>query len=122
MSFASQIIEDEIRYYSEPIIANSDSDAENVYCNDVEEDKKINLTTIGEILNNRIDQLSPYMNTISKGRAINYFSSEVFDECVKITKSNSSKFKGFIILVIGFHYFFWRFADIVTADYKYNKV
>jgi hypothetical protein len=59
-------------------------------------------TTIGEILNNGINQLKLYMNTISKGKPINYSSSGVFDERVKITKSNPNKLKGFVILVLVF--------------------
>ncbi|GBC14600.2 hypothetical protein GLOIN_2v1779809 [Rhizophagus irregularis DAOM 181602=DAOM 197198] len=43
-------------------------------------DKKTNLITIGETLNNGLNQLNSYMKTISKGKAINYSSSGVFDE------------------------------------------
>ncbi|CAB4476785.1 unnamed protein product [Rhizophagus irregularis] len=86
------------------------------------EDKKMNLTTIGEILNNGMNQLSLYMKTISKGRAMNYSSSGVFDERVKISKSNPNKLKGFVILVIGFRRILWRSVDEVTTNYTYNKV
>ncbi|PKY48292.1 hypothetical protein RhiirA4_463850 [Rhizophagus irregularis] len=64
------------------------------------EDKKTKLTTIGEILNNGLNQLNSYMKTISKGKVINYSSSGVFDERVKITKSKPNKLKGFVILYI----------------------
>ncbi|PKB93812.1 hypothetical protein RhiirA5_440260 [Rhizophagus irregularis] len=86
------------------------------------EDKKMNLTTIGEILNNGMNQLSLYMKTISKGRAMNYSSSGVFDERVKISKSNPNKLKGFVILVIGFRRILWRSVNEVTTNYTYNKV
>jgi hypothetical protein len=86
------------------------------------EDKKMNLTTIGEILNNGMNQLSLYMKTISKGRAMNYSSSGVFDERVKISKSNPNKLKGFVILVIGFRRILWRSVDEVTTNYTYNKI
>ncbi|CAB4418891.1 unnamed protein product [Rhizophagus irregularis] len=46
-------------------------------------------TTIGEVLNSGISQLESYMNTISKGRVVDYSSSGIFDERVKIVKSNS---------------------------------
>ncbi|RGB35316.1 hypothetical protein C1646_759487 [Rhizophagus diaphanus] len=75
------------------------------------EDKKTNLTTIGEILNNGVNQLNSYMKTISKGRVINYSSSGVFDEHIKITKSKPNKLKGFVILVIGFHRILWRSSE-----------
>ncbi|RGB26828.1 hypothetical protein C1646_769930 [Rhizophagus diaphanus] len=50
----------------------------------------------GKTLNNGLNQLNSYMKTISKGKAINYFSSEVFDEHVKITKSNPNKLKDLV--------------------------
>ncbi|PKY51761.1 hypothetical protein RhiirA4_424753 [Rhizophagus irregularis] len=86
------------------------------------EDKKTNLTTIGEILNNGVNQLNSYMKTISKGRVMNYSSSGVFDKRIKITKSKPNKLKGFVILVIGFHRILWRSAEEVTTNYIYNKV
>ncbi|PKK58446.1 hypothetical protein RhiirC2_796283, partial [Rhizophagus irregularis] len=72
------------------------------------EEKKTNLTTIGEILNKGLNQLNLYMKTISKGKAINYSSSGVFDERVEITKSKPNKLMGFVILVIGFLRILWR--------------
>ncbi|CAB4485352.1 unnamed protein product [Rhizophagus irregularis] len=79
------------------------------------EHKKTNKTTIGEVLNNGISQLKLYMKTISKGKNINYSSSGVFDERVKITKSDPNKLKGFVILVIGFHRILWRpVEEIIT--------
>ncbi|CAB4444547.1 unnamed protein product [Rhizophagus irregularis] len=86
------------------------------------EDKKTNITTIGEILNNGVNQLNSYMKTISKGRVMNYSSSGVFDKRIKITKSKPNKLKGFVILVIGFHRILWRSAEEVTTNYIYNKV
>ncbi|CAB4477796.1 hypothetical protein RhiirA1_475354 [Rhizophagus irregularis] len=85
-------------------------------------DKKTNLTTIDEILNNGMSQLNSYMKTISKGKAINYSSSGVFDKRVKITKSNPNKLKGFVLLVIGFRRILWRSSDEVTTNFLYNKV
>ncbi|EXX67674.1 hypothetical protein RirG_112310 [Rhizophagus irregularis DAOM 197198w] len=72
------------------------------------EEKKTNLTTIDEILNKGSNQLNLYMKTISKGKAINYSSSGVFDERVEITKSKPNKLTGFVILVIGFRCILWR--------------
>ncbi|GET03190.1 hypothetical protein GLOIN_2v1781474 [Rhizophagus clarus] len=66
------------------------------------ENKKTNQTTIGEILNNGIDQLKSYINIISKGKPVDYSSSGVLDESIKITKSESNILKGYIILVVGF--------------------
>ncbi|PKY46166.1 hypothetical protein RhiirA4_460975 [Rhizophagus irregularis] len=86
------------------------------------EEKKKNLTTIGETLNNGLNQLNLYMKTISKGKAINYSSSGVFDERVKITKSKSNKLKGFVVLVIGFHRIIWKSVNEVTTNYIYNKI
>ncbi|CAB4488189.1 unnamed protein product [Rhizophagus irregularis] len=59
-------------------------------------------TTIEDILNNGVYQLKSYMNIISKGKTIDYYSSGIFDKRIKITKSNSNKLEGFVILVIGF--------------------
>ncbi|GES92261.1 bromodomain-containing protein [Rhizophagus clarus] len=49
--------------------------------------------TINEVLNNGINQLQSYMNIISKGKPADYFSLGVFDERVKITKSNPNELK-----------------------------
>ncbi|PKB94410.1 hypothetical protein RhiirA5_386671 [Rhizophagus irregularis] len=37
-------------------------------------------TTIGEVLENGVNQLKSYMNVISNGKTINYSSSGIFDE------------------------------------------
>ncbi|CAB4437547.1 unnamed protein product [Rhizophagus irregularis] len=81
------------------------------------EEKKTNMTTIGETLNNGLNKLNLYMETISKGKAKNYSSSGVFDERVKITKSKPNKLKGFVILVIGFRRILWKSANEVTTNY-----
>ncbi|CAB4382174.1 unnamed protein product [Rhizophagus irregularis] len=86
------------------------------------EHKKTNKTTIGEVLNNGISQLKLYMKTISKGKNINYSSSGVFDEHVKITKSDPNKLKGFVILVIGFHRILWRPVEEIITNYTYYKI
>ncbi|UZO24692.1 uncharacterized protein OCT59_016987 [Rhizophagus irregularis] len=75
------------------------------------EEKKMNLTTIDETLNKGLNQLNLYMKIISKGKAINYSNSGVFDERVKITKSKPNKLKGFVILVIGFRHILWKSAN-----------
>ncbi|GBC03024.1 hypothetical protein RclHR1_04940004 [Rhizophagus clarus] len=86
--------------------------------------KKINQTTIEEVLDNGINQLILYMNIISKGKVANYSSSGVFDKRVRITKSNSnpSKLIGFVILVIGFRRILWKPVDEVMSNYIYDKV
>ncbi|CAB4373503.1 unnamed protein product [Rhizophagus irregularis] len=87
------------------------------------ENKKTNKITIGEVLNNGISQLKQYMNTISKGKNVNYSSSGVFDKHVKITASNNpNKLKGFVILVVGFRHILWRPVEEVITNYTYNKV
>ncbi|GBB96582.1 hypothetical protein RclHR1_02790005 [Rhizophagus clarus] len=86
------------------------------------EHKKTNQTTIGEVLNNGIDQLKSYINIISKGKPINYSSSGVFDERIKITKSESNILKGYVILVIGFRRILWRPVENVISNYTYNKI
>ncbi|CAB4488305.1 unnamed protein product [Rhizophagus irregularis] len=86
------------------------------------EEKKTKLTTIDETLNKGLNQLNSYMKTISKGKAINYSNSGVFDERVKITKSKSDKLRGFVILVIGFRHILWKSANEVTTNYIYNKI
>ncbi|PKY39707.1 hypothetical protein RhiirA4_415249 [Rhizophagus irregularis] len=86
------------------------------------EEKKTNMTTIGETLNNGLNKLNLYMETISKGKAKNYSSSGVFDERVKITKSKPNKLKGFVILVIGFRRILWKSTNEVTTNYIYNKI
>ncbi|EXX65247.1 uncharacterized protein OCT59_024468 [Rhizophagus irregularis] len=86
------------------------------------EEKKTKLTTIDETLNKGLNQLNSYMKTISKGKAINYSNSGVFDERVKITKSKSNKLRGFVILVIGFRHILWKSANEVTTNYIYNKI
>ncbi|GET60336.1 hypothetical protein GLOIN_2v1476919 [Rhizophagus irregularis DAOM 181602=DAOM 197198] len=53
--------------------------------------KRTNQTTIGEVLNSGISQLESYMNTISKGRVVDYSSSGIFDERVKILSDYQSK-------------------------------
>ncbi|GES92246.1 hypothetical protein GLOIN_2v1781474 [Rhizophagus clarus] len=78
--------------------------------------------TINEVLNNGINQLQSYMNIISKGKPADYFSSGVFDEHVKITKSNPNELKGFVILVVGFRHILWRPVEEVISNYVYNKV
>ncbi|GES80081.1 bromodomain-containing protein [Rhizophagus clarus] len=55
---------------------------------------------IGEVLNNGINQLKSYINIISKGKPVDYSSPGVFDECIRITKSESNILKGYVILVI----------------------
>ncbi|UZO14876.1 uncharacterized protein OCT59_006320 [Rhizophagus irregularis] len=73
--------------------------------------KKTIQTTIGE-----------GMNTISKGKVVNYFSSGVLDERVKTIKSNPNKLKGFVILVIGFRRILWKPVEEVISNYTYNKI
>ncbi|PKB95517.1 hypothetical protein RhiirA5_436570 [Rhizophagus irregularis] len=84
--------------------------------------KKTNQTTINEILNDGINQLESYMNTISKGEVINYFSSGVFDKRIKIIKSNPNKLKGFVVLVIGFRRILWKPVKEVMSNYIYNTI
>ncbi|CAB4380741.1 unnamed protein product [Rhizophagus irregularis] len=79
-------------------------------------------TTIGEVLDNGVNQLKSYMNVISNGKTINYSSSGIFDERIKITKSNPNKLKGFVILVVGFHHVLWRSVEEIISDYSYDKV
>ncbi|GBC46689.2 bromodomain-containing protein [Rhizophagus irregularis DAOM 181602=DAOM 197198] len=79
-------------------------------------------TTIGEVLENGVNQLKSYMNVISNGKTINYSSSGIFDERVKITKSNPNKLKGFVILVVGFHRVLWRSVEEIISDYSYDKI
>ncbi|GES90907.1 hypothetical protein GLOIN_2v1843805 [Rhizophagus clarus] len=84
------------------------------------ENKKVNKTTIGDILDDGINQLILYMKTISKGKVSNYSSSGVFDKRVKMIK-NPNKLKGFVILVIGFRRILWRSVDEVKSNYIYDK-
>ncbi|GES74636.1 hypothetical protein GLOIN_2v1480379 [Rhizophagus clarus] len=86
------------------------------------EHKKTNQTTIGDVLNNGIDQLRSYVNIISKGRPVDYTSSGVFDKRIKITKSEYNILKGYVILVIGFRRILWRSVEEVISNYTYNKV
>ncbi|EXX62413.1 Bdf1p [Rhizophagus irregularis DAOM 197198w] len=86
------------------------------------EHKRTNQTTIGEVLNSGISQLESYMNTISKGRVVDYSGSGIFDERVKIVKSNPNKLKGFVILVIGFRRILWKPVDEVISNYTYNII
>ncbi|GES81853.1 hypothetical protein GLOIN_2v1781474 [Rhizophagus clarus] len=86
------------------------------------EHKTTNQTTIGEVLNNGIDQLESYINIISKGKAVDYSSSGVYDERIKITKSDSNILKGYVILVIGFRRILWRPVEEVISNYTYIKV
>ncbi|CAB4477202.1 unnamed protein product [Rhizophagus irregularis] len=86
------------------------------------EHKRTNQTTIGEVLNSGISQLESYMNTISKGRVVDYSSSGIFDKRVKIVKSNPNKLKGFVILVIGFCRILWKPVDEVISNYTYNVI
>ncbi|EXX76819.1 Bdf1p [Rhizophagus irregularis DAOM 197198w] len=86
------------------------------------EHKRTNQTTIGEVLNSGISQLESYMNTISKGRVVDYSSSGIFDKRVKIVKSNPNKLKGFVILVIGFRRILWKPVDEVISNYTYNVI
>ncbi|UZO06775.1 uncharacterized protein OCT59_027084 [Rhizophagus irregularis] len=89
----------------------------------LKENKKTNKITVGEVLNNGISLLKQYMNTISKGKNVNYSSSGVFDKHVKITASNNpNKLKGFVILVVGFRHILWRPVEEVITNYTYNKV
>ncbi|GBB88700.1 hypothetical protein RclHR1_15270001 [Rhizophagus clarus] len=86
------------------------------------EHKKTNQTTIGDVLNNGIDQLRSYVNIISKGKPVDYSSSGVFDERIKITKSESNILKGYVILVIGFRRILWRPIEDIISNYTYNKI
>ncbi|EXX51364.1 uncharacterized protein OCT59_025304 [Rhizophagus irregularis] len=83
------------------------------------ETKKI---TIEEVLNNGINQLKSYMNIISKGKPIDYYSSGIFDKRIKITKSNPNKLRGFVVLVIGFRRILWRSVEEITSNYSYEKI
>jgi hypothetical protein len=85
--------------------------------------KKTNNTTIGEIWNSGESQLRSYMNIISKGEVVNYYNSGVFDERIKVTKSNTNnKIKGFVILVVGFRRILWKSVGEVVSNYTYSKV
>ncbi|CAB4477932.1 unnamed protein product [Rhizophagus irregularis] len=88
----------------------------------LKEHEEIKQTTIGEVLDNGVDQLKTYMNIISKGKIINYSSSGIFDKRVKITESNPTKLKGFVILVIGFHRILWRSIEEIITNYSYDKI
>ncbi|EXX55843.1 Bdf1p [Rhizophagus irregularis DAOM 197198w] len=79
-------------------------------------------TTIEDILNNGVNQLKSYMNIISKGKTIDYYSSGIFDKRIKITKSNSNKLEGFVILVIGFRHILWRSVEEIITNYSYDKI
>ncbi|CAB4382010.1 unnamed protein product [Rhizophagus irregularis] len=79
-------------------------------------------TTIEDILNNGVNQLKSYMNIISKGKTIDYYSSGIFDKQIKITKSNSNKLEGFVILVIGFQRILWRSVEEIITNYSYDKI
>ncbi|GBB91294.1 hypothetical protein RclHR1_01850004 [Rhizophagus clarus] len=78
--------------------------------------------TLGEILNNGINQLRSYMDVISKGKPVDYYSSGVFDKRIKITKSNPNKLKGFVVLVVGFRRIIWRPVEEVISNYIYDKI
>ncbi|GBC07428.1 hypothetical protein RclHR1_07460004 [Rhizophagus clarus] len=78
--------------------------------------------TVGEILNNGINQLRSYMDVISKGKPVDYYSSGVFDKRIKITKSNPNKLKGFVILVVGFRRIIWKPVEEVISNYIYDKI
>jgi len=82
---------------------------------------KMEQTTIHEVLNNGMDQLKSYMNTISNGQAITDYSG-VFDERIKITKSDPHKLKGFVLLVIGFRSVLYGSIEEITTNYRYDKV
>ncbi|CAB4480611.1 unnamed protein product [Rhizophagus irregularis] len=84
--------------------------------------KETKQTTIGEILDNGVNQLKSYMNIISKGKTSNYSSSGIFDKRIKITKSNPNKLSGFVILVISFRRILWRSVEEKISDYSYDKV
>jgi hypothetical protein len=71
-------------------------------------------------LNSGVSQLRSYINTISKGKAANYFSSGVFDKRVKITKLNPNKIKGFVTLVVGFRRILWRPVEEVVSNNVYS--
>src|SRR5919205_602304 len=83
--------------------------------------KKWKQTTIHEVLNNGINQLKLYMNTISKGQTTGYSTSGVCDKRIKITKSDPNNLKGFVILVVGFRRILWKSVEEVVSHYKYNK-
>jgi hypothetical protein len=86
------------------------------------ENKENKQTTIGEVLDNGINQLKLYMNIISKGRTIDYSSSGIIDKRIKVTKSNPNKLKGFVILVIGFRRILLRSVEDVISNYLYEKI
>ncbi|PKK63570.1 hypothetical protein RhiirC2_716889 [Rhizophagus irregularis] len=79
-------------------------------------------TTIEDILNNGVNQLKSYMNIISKGKTIDYYSSGIFDKQIKITKSKKKKLEGFVILVIGFQRILWRSVEEIITNYSYDKI
>ena len=83
---------------------------------------KMEQTTIHEVLNNGVNQLKSYMNTISKGQAINYSDSGVFDERIKITKSDPHRLKGFVLLVIGFRKVLCKSIEEITSNYRYDNI
>ena len=73
--------------------------------------------TIYTILNDGIKQLNSYMSIIAKGQAVDYSSSGVYDERIKITKSEPNQLKGFIIIVVGFRRILWRPVEEITSNY-----
>ncbi|GES92251.1 bromodomain-containing protein [Rhizophagus clarus] len=62
------------------------------------------------------------LKSILTGKPADYFSSGVFDERVKITKSNPNELKGFVIIVVSFQRILWRPVEEVISNYVYNKV
>ncbi|RGB42770.1 hypothetical protein C1646_750513 [Rhizophagus diaphanus] len=86
------------------------------------EHNEIKQITIEEVLNNGVNQLKSYMNIISKGKSIDYYSSGIFDKRIKITKSNPNKLKGFVILVIGFRRILWKPVEEMISNYSYEKI
>ncbi|CAG8526301.1 3333_t:CDS:10 [Gigaspora rosea] len=78
-------------------------------------------TTISEILDNGMNQLSKYLNVIAKGPVPdkNYTFTGVCDERLKATNSKPVQLKGFVVLVAGFHTLLWRAVEEKLIRHKY---
>lgn len=79
------------------------------------------ITTVGEIMNNGIQQLQNYIGIIAKGSVKGYSDSGVLDPRVGVTK-DSGQLMGYVIMSVGTRRILVRSYGPITTDVCYSNV
>ena len=78
-------------------------------------------TTLGSIMEDGLQQLKRYMNTIALGTPKSYYGSGVLDSRVNID-TGLDGLQGYVVMAIGGARVFVRSVDVVKTKYKYTRI